>query len=95
MYKFTTYNGSKIEYIKNVKNPEIKINKGKYSLHIKLKMKKGSILKAPEFGKMVNHIKESMNSEIELELKSKKQTIFSEKLFNVAAEKENIELLIR
>ncbi|MGM0640478.1 MAG: tocopherol cyclase family protein [Thermotogota bacterium] len=94
IYKFTTYNGSKIDYIQNDENLKIKITKRDYSLKIKLYMKKGSILKAPELGKMVNHIKESMDSEIEIELKSKGKIIFSERLFNVAAEKENIELLI-
>ncbi len=77
IYRFTTYNGSKIEDLQIKENTMIlKTKKGDQSIDVKILKKDGDILLSPQNGNMQGRIKESLNSEIEITLKSKGSTIF-------------------
>lgn len=94
IYKFTTYNSSKIEYIKNTHGLELLIKKKKLSLKFTVFINNSSILKAPELGEMKNHINESVDSNSYLELKYKNKLLFSEDFKNTALEIENLQQLL-
>lgn len=69
-YRFATYNGSKI-IINHTDNQGIHIILEKHHMTLEIigKSNQTSLLKAPQNGKMKNHIQESIQAEIELILK--------------------------
>jgi len=68
-YTFSTYNKSEIAEISLINEQLTLTFKNKdYSLKIKAHIKNSGILRAPQLGKMTRHIKESVDSELEIEL---------------------------
>ncbi len=68
-YPFSTYNGSKITTCKLVNGElTISIKHKEYILNIDTKFKSAGILKAPQSGSMERHIKESIDSELRVNL---------------------------
>ena len=68
-YPFSTYNGSKITTCKLVNGElTITIRQKKYILDINTTLKSAGILKAPQSGNMERHIKESIDSELRVNL---------------------------
>lgn len=92
MYRFTTYNFSKI--LKLTDSGYIEIKKGKYLLKIKVNIENSSKLKAPSFGEMINHIDESLKSKVNIDFISDNEILFSKSFSESAAEIENIQLLL-
>jgi hypothetical protein len=92
LYRFTTYNFSKILKLKE--NGYIEFKKGKYVLKIKIDIEDSSKLKAPSFGEMINHIDESLKSKVNIDFLSKNEIIFSKTFSDSAAEIENIQILL-
>lgn len=71
VYRFGTYTGAKIiSYKQEGSELTLTLRNGKYLLKISAKMGPGSELIAPTDGKMERVIKESINSEIEIELRN-------------------------
>lgn len=74
-YPFSTYNGSKITTCKLTNGAlTISIKHKKYILDISTTLKTAGILKAPHSGSMERHIKESIDSEISVNLRTVKGT---------------------
>lgn len=68
-YTFSTYNKSEISEISLINEQLTLTFKNKeYCLKIKAHIKNSGILRAPQSGKMTRHIKESVDSELEIEL---------------------------
>lgn len=80
-YLFATYNNSKITRLHFSGNElEIELWRKNYVLKVKGTQKKAGELKAPAIGEMNRIIKESIDSEIEIDLQQKNgKTIFSSK----------------
>ena len=80
-YNFSTYNGSKINYLKIYDNTlQVSIKHRKYILNFTAKYNQGGILKAPKNGLMKRNIEESITAKIELSLIDRKgNTVFEGK----------------
>ncbi len=78
---FATYNGAKVERLKRIDNfnTEVILKKGSVQLLATITKKGAGTLKAPSKGLMENFIKESLNSEVFLEVKDGGKVIFSGK----------------
>lgn len=86
-YKFTTYNGAKIEEYNIVDNYiNIVLSKKRYKLIITAKTKDTSKLLAPQYGDMTIHISESVNSEIDIILFKDNSVIFKDYSTNCGVE---------
>lgn len=86
-YRFATYNGSKIiNYKVNKDTVNITLKKGDYYLILKAKNKSGLKLLSPVKGKMTKEINENINSTINVTLKYKNKTIFSDTSNNCGLE---------
>lgn len=73
LYKFTTYNGSKItELMVSREKIRIKLENRNYQLKIEALRTEGVDLPAPKMGEMISKVNESLKSEINLELMDKK-----------------------
>jgi hypothetical protein len=74
-----TYNGAKISRIRKLDetHTEVVIRKGSFTLSAVTEKKGAGTLRAPAKGLMENIIKESLNSEVMLELKDGSNTLFS------------------
>lgn len=69
LYKFTTYNGSRLDNLKiSVKELYIQISNKKFRLNITAKRNNATLLASPISGEMSGHISESMQSEVEITL---------------------------
>lgn len=82
LYKFTTYNGSKItDLMVSREKIRIKLENRNYQLNIEALRTEGVDLPAPKMGEMISKVNESLKSEINLELLDKKlnKIIFSGK----------------
>lgn len=74
LYRFTTYNGAKIEKLQVTKdNIEIRIADKKYELHIDASRAEGVDLPAPRLGEMTSKVNESLRSRINIKLFMKKK----------------------
>lgn len=90
-YKFSTYNNSKISFIKfNGNNLSIVLVNKKYLLKINAILKGAGELKAPALGEMSRRIKESIDSEVHIQLTDKNNKIIVEE-FGTRAGLEIIE----
>ena len=89
-YPFSTYNGSKITTCKLV-NGEliISIKHKKYILDIKTTVKSAGILKAPQSGNMERHIKESIDSELRVNL----STVDGKNIFQGTGHRAGLEVI--
>ncbi|MDK2839699.1 MAG: tocopherol cyclase [Thermosipho sp. (in: thermotogales)] len=78
LYKFTTYNGSKI---KNLEIFEDKIfltvQKRKYKINVEIIKSEGNILIAPRQGEMVERISESLNAKVKVKLYKGDELLFA------------------
>lgn len=86
-YKFTTYNGSKIEkqHIKN-NNIDVILKRKDTKIHITSQSKNSSKLLAPQSGSMNSSILESLDSNLSIELEKNQQTIFKDNSLNCGLE---------
>lgn len=77
---FATYNGARILSLRlnEDNNTEVIITKGAFTLKTVISAGGHGILKAPSSGTMINNIKESIDSEISLEVTRSGKSIFSE-----------------
>jgi len=74
LYKFATYNHSFITKLEKSGNRlEIEIFNKDFTINLSLTINQFSSLKAPKRGIMDNYIKESMDSDLEIELKDKNE----------------------
>jgi hypothetical protein len=74
IYRFATYNQSRINHLdKNGNNIEVQIMNKDFNLRVSIHMNQFSDLKAPRLGLMDRYMKESVDSDIELELKDHKK----------------------
>lgn len=75
---FATYNGSKIDSLKrlNDNKRELVISRGRKRLSALVTVKESSALRAPVNGTMINHIKESLFSEVLIEYYDGSRLIF-------------------
>ena len=80
-YKFSTYNNSKISSL-ILKNERLTLmlESKKYVLMISCTIKGSGELKAPTFGKMTRRIKESIDSEVHVQLYDNKQNLLFDDL---------------
>ena len=79
LYKFTTYNFSKILKIEyNKDNVEIIIKRKNLKLKIKAYKSIGNELFSPEMGSMKGRINESLNALLDVELKNENEIIFKD-----------------
>lgn len=86
-YRFATYNGAKIvKYDINNNIINIVLKKGDYLLEVSAKYEDGFRLSAPVKGNMSRDIVESISSEININLKKKKRSIFSDRSSNCGLE---------
>jgi len=93
-YKFTSYNGSKIDFIDYKKNSVfIKIFRKNIFMEIKALSKNGNILFSPENGSMTGKISESLNSEIKVKIFDKNNILFSGEGKYSGLELVNVDLL--
>lgn len=85
---FATWNRSKVELLRkvNISQREIVLSKGKKRLSILVTAGESSSLKAPVNGTMINHIKESLVSEVILHYTDGKKLIFEGKGVRVGFE---------
>lgn len=76
---FATYNRARILYLKKIddRRTEILIERGKKKLMAFITRKDIYALKAPVMGNMINMIKESISSEVQIEYSEGMKTIFS------------------
>lgn len=74
-----TYNGAKVRRLRRIDDTrtEIIIEKGFYTLSAIITKKGSGTLKAPIKGSMASYIKESLNSEVFLELKEHNSIVYS------------------
>jgi len=87
IYQFTTYNGSKISDLQIKENTVLlKVIKGAESIDFKISKHGDNILLSPKNGDMNGRIKESLNSEIEITLRSKGSILFKGKGINSGLE---------
>jgi len=69
LYRFATYNGSKLSKVEKKENgTSILITNNSYKLEVEAQQKGTGTLKAPQHGAMDRHIKESVDSEINIKL---------------------------
>lgn len=75
---FATWNRSKVLVLRmlSISQREIVLSKGKKRIRVLVTVKDSSSLKAPVNGTMVNHIKESLSSEVFLEFAYDKKLIY-------------------
>lgn len=93
-YRFTTYNGSKIEYYKIVDNYiNITLSNNKYKIIITANNNNFSKLLAPKNGNMCTHVSESVDSEIYITLLEKGNIIFNGSSINCGIEINNFNKL--
>lgn len=86
-YRFATYNGAKIvKYDINDNMISIVLKKGDYLLEVNAIYEDGFRLSAPVMGNMSRDIVESISSNISLNLKKKKRSIFSGRSSNCGLE---------
>lgn len=86
-YHFTTYNGTVIKTLNhNDKQLNIILMRGEEELRISAAMKNAGTLIAPVSGKMSRRIKESVDSEIEVELLSRGTLIYKDKAVRTGLE---------
>lgn len=86
-YRFTTYNGSKIEKLVINKDSISIILKRNFSrIFLNATMNRSFNLKSPKFGEMKNTILESIDSSITIKLEQKNHIIFSETSSNCGLE---------
>lgn len=86
-YRFATYNGAKIvKYDINGNMISIVLKKGDYLLEVSAKYEDGFRLSAPVNGNMSRDIVESISSDININLKNKKRSIFSDRSSNCGLE---------
>lgn len=87
-YTFSTYNKSEISEISLINEQLTLIFKNKeYCLKIKAHIKNSGVLRAPQLGKMTRHIKESVDSELEIELLTLAgKSIYSDKAYRAGLE---------
>ena len=80
-YKFSTYNKSKIKAISYIGNElSILLENRNYSLKVVATSRSTGVLKAPLLGDMSRHIKESIDSDVHIQLFDKsKKMIFEDK----------------
>lgn len=64
-YRFATYLGA---HVQKIGNGELFIRQGKYSLRVRFPRKTGSVLRAPQKGKMTRRIRESVSCRAEYTL---------------------------
>jgi hypothetical protein len=76
---FATYNGARILYLKKIDDcrTEILIERGKKKLRALITRKDIYALKAPVMGNMINKIKESISSAVQIEYSEGMKTKFS------------------
>lgn len=87
IYQFTTYNGARIFNLRiNDNTISMRVERGKLSLDVKMIKGGGSILLAPKNGDMVGRIEESLNSKIEVTLKSDNTVLFTGSGINAGLE---------
>jgi len=80
LYKFTTYNGSKIDKLKVSDNEiEVSIENKQYRLEINAKREYGVDLPAPSLGEMTSKVNETLSSNVNLKFykKDKDELIYS------------------
>jgi hypothetical protein len=67
---FATYNGGKVQFLRRLSSDttEILLTRNSMSVSVVITKKGAGTLKAPSMGSMKNAIKESLNSEVELEV---------------------------
>ncbi|MCJ7680792.1 MAG: hypothetical protein MUP70_08715 [Candidatus Aminicenantes bacterium] len=77
---FATYNGSKISFLKRIdeSSTEIRIVKGSKRLTSLISKSISSVLKAPVGGQMINSIKESLDSGVDIEYIDGKGRIYTD-----------------
>jgi tocopherol cyclase len=97
-YRFTSYNLSKIRYLKGYKDKAvIFLESNEYFLIIKAFLGETVDMKAPQLGSMDAHSYESMNSRIEVKLFKKDKSIYqikdSELIFQGTGTKAGLELM--
>jgi hypothetical protein len=97
-YRFTSYNLSKIRYLKGYGNKAVIIlESNEYFLIVKAFLGETVDMKAPQLGSMVAHSYESMNSRIELKLFKKDKVMNqikgSELIFQGTGTKAGLELM--
>ena len=86
-YHFTTYNGTVIQTLNhNDKQLIIVLKRDEEELRITAAMKNAGTLMAPVSGKMSRRIKESVDSEIEVELHSRGNLIYKDKAVRTGLE---------
>jgi hypothetical protein len=78
---FATYNRAKILHLKKFieQKSEILIAKGRKKLRAVISAKDGTSIKSPVDGKMINRIKESINSEVYIEYSDNEKILYSGK----------------
>lgn len=90
-YRFTTYNGTKIEKYKvNNKEVNISLKKGNYHLYIHSLNNSSQKLVAPRKGKMNKDILESVNATLEVSLYFYEKLIFKDMSSNCGLEIVNL-----
>jgi len=69
LYKFTTYNNSKIvKFQKEDQSTKIEVNNKLYKLKIKADYSKGELLKGPFRNEMIKNVEESLDTTVEISL---------------------------
>jgi hypothetical protein len=87
IYQFTTYNGARIFNLRIEDNAiYLRVERGKLSIDIKMSKGAGSFLLAPRNGDMVGRIEESLNSNIEVTLRSNGSVLYAGKGINAGLE---------
>jgi hypothetical protein len=86
-YHFTTYNGTIIKTLNHSdKHLNIVLRREEDELRIRAAMNNAGTLMAPVSGKMTRRIKESVDSEIEVELFSRGKLIYKDKAVRTGLE---------
>ena len=79
VYRFGTYNLSKIKDIKiDGQNVTMTIKRGRDKLIINAEQAKGGVLKAPKNGNMSAYIEESINAKVHIKLMRKDTVLFED-----------------
>jgi hypothetical protein len=81
LYRFATYNRSQVKMLRESEHRvDLVLANKKFTLEVSAMKQEGGLLKAPKQGSMERHIKESILSTLDLELKNQKgEVIFSDR----------------
>jgi hypothetical protein len=78
LYKFTTYNGSKIKNLEIFEDRIfLTVQKRKYKMNVEIIKSEGNILIAPRQGEMVERISESLNAKVKVKLYKGDELLFA------------------